>query len=696
MKIKSFYRKLVAGILLCLLVGSAVAGNIPGTRTASEITAEKSAKEKYLFWLEHPESFPVSFTYGEKQYYGFRDDFTLISRDGSNEGIKDTATLLFQNGNLQVTVDTAFYNGYDAYEWTVWFENVGESENTEIIADLNAADISFTGDAPMLKGIYGDIGNLYREYSYDLTREPVSFTSKNGRPTHGNFPYFNLEHGNGGTMIALGWGGTWKADFVSDEEKTHFTAGQYEMSTYLEPGEKIRTPLMAFVEYGERDDDVAVNAWRRWFIDCNMPSDADGGQRKPQLAVSYWQMHACMATATEEVENALIRRWIEDERIPVDFLWMDAGWYIGPNDQSVYSLWQTGIYEVDRHRFPQGLQSVVSYVHGKGVRATLWFEPEVPRLTKAQLLENGYKEEWLFDTYVHSTLTAEYDAYLVNLGNDEARQWLTDKIYNVLVSTDVDMYRSDFNTDPGIAWRAEDTEGRTGITENKYVQGYYAMWDDLTERIPGLMIDSCASGGGRNDLESMRRAVPLTITDYAYSDYETKQAMWTSLSKWLPYFGQVTNDGDADSMQNIDIYALRSSYRPFMTYVMALTGAVDAEVIRQSADEWNRIKDYYLSDYYALTSYDRSSFVWKGWEYFDPDTDGGFVQLFRPEEAVAEDFNLCLRGLKNDTIYVITNADNDETLTASGMELMTSGFTVTLPEPRSSALLFIEKLGEGE
>jgi alpha-galactosidase len=32
---------------------------------------------------------------------------------------------------------------------------------------------------------------------------------------------------------------------------------------------------------------------------------------------------------------------------------------------------------------------------------------------------------------------------------------------------------------------------------------------------PQLRIDSCASGGRRNDLETMRRAVPLWRSDYA-------------------------------------------------------------------------------------------------------------------------------------------------------------------------------------
>ena len=68
-----------------------------------------------------------------------------------------------------------------------------------------------------------------------------------------------------------------------------------------------------------------------------------------------------------------------------------------------------------------------------------------------------------------------------------------------------------------------------GIAENLYAQGYYLYWDLLIERFPNMMIDSCAAGGGRNDIESMRRSVPLHKTDHDYSNQEDKQAMHQTL-----------------------------------------------------------------------------------------------------------------------------------------------------------------------
>ena len=69
-------------------------------------------------------------------------------------------------------------------------------------------------------------------------------------------------------------------------------------------------------------------------------------------------------------------------------------------------------------------------------------------------------------------------------------------------------------------WIRNEAEDRIGAIENLHVQGYLKFWDELILRNPGLWIDSCASGGRRNDLETMRRAVPLHYTDMGYGEHQ--------------------------------------------------------------------------------------------------------------------------------------------------------------------------------
>jgi hypothetical protein len=153
---------------------------------------------------------------------------------------------------------------------------------------------------------------------------------------------------------------------------------------------------------------------------------------------------------------------------------------------------------VDRrpNRFPNGLRAISDYAHGKDVDIIVWFEPE--RVAGGTWLTEHHPE-WIL---------GGKDGGLLNLGNPDAWHWVVTHIDKLIKEEGIDLYRQDFNIDPLGYWQKNDTQDRQGITENKYVSGYLAYWDELKKRNPGMLIDSCASGGRRNDLETMRRAVP--------------------------------------------------------------------------------------------------------------------------------------------------------------------------------------------
>ncbi len=59
---------------------------------------------------------------------------------------------------------------------------------------------------------------------------------------------------------------------------------------------------------------------------------------------------------------------------------------------------------------------------------------------------------------------------LLNLGNVEAHQWLTDHVDGMLRREGIDLYRQDFNIDPLPYWSANDAPDRQGLTEMRQVQ----------------------------------------------------------------------------------------------------------------------------------------------------------------------------------------------------------------------------------
>ena len=179
----------------------------------------------------------------------------------------------------------------------------------------------------------------------------------------------------------------------------------------------------------------------------------------------------------------------------------------------------------------------------------LWFEPE----------RVGSLRSWLGKNHPDWVLPCNEQGGLLNEGSPAALRWLIDHVDRMIKSQKIDWYREDMNgVGPLPGWRKNDAGDRRGITENFYVQGHLAFWDELRRRNPNLRIDSCASGGRRNDLETMRRAVPLMRSDFQFPDMigvvEGQQGHTYGLSFWLPFYG--------NGCYLYDKYSYRSFYMP--------------------------------------------------------------------------------------------------------------------------------------
>ena len=178
---------------------------------------------------------------------------------------------------------------------------------------------------------------------------------------------------------------------------------------------------------------------------------------------------------------------------------------------------------------------------------------------------------------------------------------------------------------------------RQGITEIRHVEGYLAYWDELLKRHPGMFIDTCASGGRRNDLETLRRAIPLWRTDYRCEPTGT-QCCTYGISLWIPLSGT----GAAD----VDAYMFRSNMVPFTNCLFDVRmTTLDYDLLRRLTAQWRKIADGYFGDFYPLTEYSTTKDSWMAWQFDRPETGEGFVQAFRREKCIFEVGRLRLRGL---------------------------------------------------
>lgn len=569
---------------------------------------------------------------------------------------------------LQVKCVIVEYKNYPTIEWTLYFANTGKSD-TPIISNVNALDTWFTSSGNQEFVLHNFVGSLCAPNDYQPLVTNLSpkttkrITTLGGRPTNSDLPYFNIETGNGGVIAVIGWAGQWAADFIRNEANGLRICGSQELTRFkLHPGEEVRAP-MTVLQFYKGDWIRSQNIWRSWMLAYNTPK-LDGKPIRPISTACNGNLYPGIITnAAEEIK--FLRRYVEEDVVP-DFWWQDAGWYPCGNPPN-WAL--TGTWEVEKTRWPKGIREVSDWCKTQGIRTLVWFEPE----------RCGGPGTWLYDNHKDDWLLG---GALLNLGNKEAREWLINHIDKLLTEQGIHLYRQDFNIDPLGYWRANDADDRQGITEMKHVEGYLAYWDELKRRHNDMLIDSCASGGRRNDLETLRRAVPMLRSDYVFQPV-AGQCRTYGLSFWMPYNG--------DAFMTIDKYMIRSNLAPeFEMGIDTRDKNLDYDLFRKLFNEWKQVSPCFLGDYWPLTSYSLENNVWMGFQFDRPDLGRGFFQAFRRADCPDESVILKLQGLEKQAKYIVTDLDNPTPRQLTGAQLM-KGFAVESKEKPAALIFTYEK-----
>ena len=195
-----------------------------------------------------------------------------------------------------------------------------------------------------------------------------------------------------------------------------------------------------------------------------------------------------------------------------------------------------------------------------------------------------------------------------------------------------------------------------------------------------MLLGSCASGGRRNDIESMRRAVPLWYSDFFLEDTTKRQAMQHALFAWFPYFGaEPPRNGEVEEDY---FYKMRSSLTPFTKFKVNIEELTEEKMqkMRQFYEEWKSVCKSFYADYYPLIPWNIDESQWIGHEFIDSVTGEGFLQLYRRPHA-PEQQCVILKGLEKEKRYMLKVLGSDEQVTVlSGQELMNTGYNAVIHE----------------
>ena len=442
------------------------------------------------------------------------------------------------------------------------------------------------------------------------------------------------------------------------------------MHCTLHPGESIRTPRILLVFWQGSDPIRGNNLFRQVLMVHYLPRRNGELVLSPICASVNWTApDGSYEEPHVSVMQPLAKRGIE-------VFWSDMDpqqWYPKGFPEG------TGTWEPDPAKYPHGLKPVGDAARAAGLDYLLWFEPE--RVHPGSRIDREHPE-WVMPPQ------KEWSK-LFRLHDEAARRWLTDYIDVQVSAARLGWLRWDFNIEPLGFWRRNDAPDRQGITEIRHVEGLYAMWDELRARHPGLVIDLCASGGRRIDLEALMRGMPLWHSDMQCSgkpSLAADQLQNAGLWRWVPMHG-------CGNFAYEPSYAFRSAMTAGNILIAgnsqgrASTADADTEeAVRKTVAIYRKLRPYMVGDFYPLFPHSDSEEAWFGYQFHRPDLNAGAAILFRRGKSADAKKLVPLHAVVPKRSYEVSLEDMPEKQTVAGSAL--SALPVEISAAPGSAILY--------
>lgn len=603
------------------------------------------------------------------------------------------------------------YRDFPVMTWTVHIKNEGE-KNSDKIHHFKALDTCWIrrddsmpvlfrsegGDArmddfvffseEMRKSMWAPSRTVRMDHQTNAAIRRVSnytVIDSDTRPSATWLPFFNLQTGPDGLIVGIGWNGLWFAEIGHDGNgHCPLSAGMQHLNAKLYPGESIRSPLI-LVMYWSGELMHGQNMFRQIVLKHFHPQTDDRPMPLP----------VCCATwgGTPTAEHLEMIEKIEEKKLPYDYYWIDAGWYGTSATDSpnvFHGDWRIGEWVVNRHRHPDTLKPISDAAKKAHMKFLLWFELIRTRYGTEVTLAHP---EWFMKT---SEKPGNGSNVLLDLGNPEARKYVIDTISNLFTENGVDGYREDFNIDPFPYWTWNEDPDRVGMREMRFVEGHYAFWDELLKRYPGLLIDNCASGGRRIELEAMKRSVPLWRTDYNCFSHlvtEATQAQTYGISHWVPA------NAISPFLTGPDTYQARSA---LSSGIVLCIDEIGSRTLPETEEEWQwqrervleakRAMPFFYGDFYPLVAGGHARDTWLAYHFYLPEKQEGLIVAFRRPKSDVRSMNFDLTTIQPDAAYEFEDVDTGEKTTISGKNIRAEGYLLHTTQPRESRLVYYRRL----
>ena len=332
--------------------------------------------------------------------------------------------------------------------------------------------------------------------------EPLVLESRAGKTGFGNQPYVALGAKHATYVCQLLWSGNWSLRVQPHAAGAALSGGfnNWAFRHCLNPGDRLVLPTVLFGRFaGDLDHATQrLHDWRR-----RHRPDPD---HPIPVQFNSWYPHQ-----GEPNFGEMLSLIPQAQRLGCEVFVLDSGWFATDTaDPKVAWEQRTGDWDVSLSRFPPGLGELSRRCAEHGLMFGLWFEPEVIGPLSAIRHEHP---EWLH--HIDGKPPAADARAILNPGIPAARRHVLDRISRVLAAARVAWMKWDFNADLGAGGWAPGLPA--SLTQQDplvaHYTGLYHLMEEIRTAFPTMILEMCASGGGRLDAEILSRAHVNWISD---------------------------------------------------------------------------------------------------------------------------------------------------------------------------------------
>jgi alpha-galactosidase len=200
----------------------------------------------------------------------------------------------------------------------------------------------------------------------------------------------------------------------------------------------------------------------------------DGAMRPRPVHLNSWE--ACYFDHDEERIVALAEAAAS---VGVERFILDDGWFRNRDDDTA----GLGDWTPDPRKYPNGLKPLADRVNALGMEFGLWVEPEM--INPDSDLYRAHPD-WALSLPGRASPTAR-NQLVLDLRREDVRDYLFGCLDRLLTELPITYLKWDHNRDLAPAGGAAQ------------LRGVYALLARVRSSHPGVEVESCAGGGGRND-----------------------------------------------------------------------------------------------------------------------------------------------------------------------------------------------------